>query len=428
MDDILLLISLAVFTLISGLSSGSEISLFSLSSMRIKAYRTDPDPRKRLIANLVLKPRDLFVTLFMVNITVNILLQNSASRLFGDSSGWILKVGVPLLLTLVFGDILPKYIALNNNTNISYAVAPAVARIAQILAPLRRLILAIAAPVSQVMFFFLRREQDISREEMHHVLKASQEYGVLDPFEANLVTGYLDLQDYQIKELMRPRDEILYHDINEPLEKLTHQFVDQECSRIPVCDGGIQNILGIITADNYLLHRDKVTHPEELRALLSKPFYIPESTPARKLMRQFDQRGEVLALVVDEYGSVVGLVTREDLVEVVVGNIADRRDTQSKYTRAGEDVIIASGKLELSEFEEIFNIELFSPNNMVTLGGWICEALGDIPKTGAKYETKDFLFQVLAADPHRVRRLYVRRLHPSRLRTPRQPKPKEPLA
>ncbi len=412
MTELLLVISLIVLTLAAGLSSASEISLFSLSAQRIKNYRTDPDPRKRLISNLVLRPRELFVTLFMVNITVNILLQNSASALFGDASGWVLKVGVPLGISLLFGDILPKYIALNNNASMAYKVAPGVSQLEQFLAPIRRLILAITVPVSQVMFFFLRREEDISREEMHHVLKTSQETGVLDHDEAKLVDGYLDLQDSQVKEWMRPRDEVLYYDINTPLDILTHAFVDQECSRIPVCDHTLQNVLGIMSAEQFLLHRKAIEHPEDLRAFVRKPFFVPDTTPARKLMRQFGQRIEVMAMVVDEYGTVVGLITREDLVEVVVGNIVDRRDTHNKYTRAGLDVIIASGKLELSELEDIFGIPIHSPLNMVTLGGWLCEMIGDIPKSGTKYETTDFLFQVLAADPNRIRRVYVRRLTP----------------
>ncbi len=103
MTELLLILSLIVLTLAAGLSSASEISLFSLSTQRIKTYRTDPDPRKRLISSLVLRPRELFVTLFMVNITVNILLQNSASALFGSASGWALRVGVLLVLLYFLG-------------------------------------------------------------------------------------------------------------------------------------------------------------------------------------------------------------------------------------------------------------------------------------------------------------------------------------
>ena len=144
--------------------------------------------------------------------------------------------------------------------------------------------------------------------------------------------------------------------------------------------------------------------------ILKKPFFVPESLHAHSLLRQLYERKESIAIVVDEYGSVSGIITLEDLVEVVVGPIVDRRDEKSHYTKAGDGVIIASGKLELGEFEEIFGIELPSENQMVTIGGWLTEQLGDIPKPGTKYVTDDFLFHVLAADSKRVRRVYVRRL------------------
>ena len=122
------------------------------------------------------------------------------------------------------------------------------------------------------------------------------------------------------------------------------------------------------------------------------------------------ERKEPIALAVDEYGSISGLISLEDLVEKVVGEIADARDAKSRYTRSGEDVIIASGKLELAEFEELFGKALSSENNMVTIGGWLTERMGDIPKTGTKYTADGFFFHVLAADPTRVRRIYIRRL------------------
>ena len=131
---------------------------------------------------------------------------------------------------------------------------------------------------------------------------------------------------------------------------------------------------------------------------------------AESLMQQMYQKKESLAVVVDEYGSISGIIAFEDLVEVVVGEIVDRRDTKSLYTKSKSDVIIASGKLELSELEEIFPVTLYSPNNMVTIGGWLTEQLGDIPKAGTKYVTNDFLFHVLASDATRVRRVYIRRL------------------
>ncbi len=412
MEVVVLVISIILFTLISGLSSASEIAFFSLSSMRVRGLRRDADPRKRLIADLVLKPRELFVTLFMVNIAVNIFLQNSASKLFGEDASWLLKVGVPLMLALFLGEIIPKYIALQNNLPIAYAMAPIVQKVASALRPLRHLILMITAPVSRTMFFFVKPEDDLSRDEMQHALQSSKESGVLNSEEAKLLQGVLHLQERQVKELMRPREEILFYDVKEPLERLHHLFGEQECTRLPVCDGSIQHVQGILSAHEYFVHRNEIKSPQDLRKFLSKPFYVPETTPAKRLMRQFARRHEVFAVAVDEYGSVVGVITREDLVEVVIGEIADRRDDKPKFTRAGDEVIIASGKLELTEFEEIFGVALHSPNGMVTLGGWLTDAMGDIPKSGTKYQTDMFLFQVLAAEPNRIRRVYVRRLSP----------------
>jgi putative hemolysin len=406
----ILIFALIFLTFCSGYFSASEIALFSLSSTKIKAYQSDPDPRKQLITKLVLTPHDLLVTVFMLNTLVNILIQNTASDMFGKSAGWGLKVGFPLVITLVFGEIIPKYIGLQNNISLSYYVAPSINMLQYLLKPIRKLIIDITAPISRVLFFYLRKEQDISKEELRHMLKTSQEHGVLQSDETELVWGYLNLQDAFVKELMRPREDVLYYDIAEPLTKLNYLFVDQQCSRLPVCDKSLDNVLGIITARNFFMHRHALFTGNQLIPFLSKPFYVPETTPARKLLNRFDEQKQVFAIVVNEYGTISGLITREDLVEVVIGEISDLRDVKSLYTKAGDNEIIASGRLELAEFNEIFNVNLVSENNLLTIGGWLIEHIGDIPKSGTKYETHQLLFQVLAADPNRIRRLYIRKL------------------
>ena len=191
-------------------------------------------------------------------------------------------------------------------------------------------------------------------------------------------------------------------------------FVDQQCSRIPVCRDNLDKVVGIITGYLFFLHRDKIHTPEDLVPILTKPFFVPETMHASVLIRQMYKRQESLALVVDEYGSITGLISLEDLVETVIGEIADARDTKSHYTRSGQDILIASGKLELAEFEEIFGVALLSENNRVTLGGWLTEQWGDIPKTGTKIHSNGFLFHVLSADLKRVRMIYVRRLESKR--------------
>jgi len=407
---LLLIVLLVVLIGASAFFSASETALFSLSSMKVKSLQQSSDPRKKLVANLLTSPSDLLVSIIMLNIFINILVQNVVSSIFGDLSTWVLTVGLPLALTLIFGEVIPKSLALAHNETVSYHVAPIVSKAKRYLFPIRKAMIAVTNRVFRVLFFFLRKEKEISLEELRHVLKTSRQTGVLSEEEAEIVRGYLNVHEMSVKELMRPREEVLFFDSEDPLQKLIHLFVDQECSRIPVCKGSLDQIQGIITSRNFFLRQSTIKNTQDLIPLLQKPFFVPETTSSLVLLRKLYDKKESLALVVDEYGSVSGLIALEDLVEVVVGEIADRRDEKKRFTRLGKHTIIASGKLEIAEFEEMFQVFLPSESHMVTLGGWLTEQMGEIPKSGAHYIWGDFLFHVLAADATRVRRIYVRRL------------------
>ncbi len=406
-----LILFLVLLVLTSGTLSASETAFFSLSSMKVRGYKSSSDPRWQTVAKLVSKPRKLLVTILMLNVLVNILVQNVVSSLFGNLSGWLLTVIFPLLLVLIFGEVIPKTVAIVTNEKIAYRVAPLLSFTERVLRPVRDFIVRVTNPISRFFFFFLQKEKDISLEELKHALRTSKSYGVLEEDEANLVRGFLNLEDFVAKEVMCPRQEIIYYDITDSVSSLIHHFTERECSRIPVCEGSLENIRGVITSKTFFLNRHTVHTPQDVLPLLDKPIFIPETMPARDALRLFYEHQQGLLLVVDEYSSICGLVTLEDLVEVVVGQIEDKRDEEKSYTVVGKDVLIASGKMELAELEEIFDVKLSSHNNMVTLGGWLIEQEGDIPKTGQKFVHEDFLFHILAAEPNRVQRIYVRRLH-----------------
>ncbi|MBI5273214.1 MAG: HlyC/CorC family transporter [Chlamydiia bacterium] len=408
---ILLLTALLIVLLsCSAFFSASETSLFSLSPLTLKSYKTSANPRLFLIARLMEHPRDVLVTILIFNVLANLLVQNTVSSLFDPFPHWIFKVGIPLFLTLVFGEVLPKSIAMPNNTAVAYRLAPWIDRMARVSRPIRNPLTRLTNWISRFLFFFLSKEEEISTEELRHMLKTSEATGVLMSQECDLIAGALDLQESLVKERMRSREEILFYDIQEPLDKLLRLFVDLKTTRVPVCDGTLDHLLGVLSTRRFFLHQRQIKTPKDLIPILKKPYYVPESTRSWLLLKNLRERGESLAMVVDEYGSIAGLISQEDLIESVVGEIADLRDTKSLYTRSGEDVIIASGKLDLSQFREIFGLSLESDENIVTLGGWLTEQLGDIPVVGTKYANDQFFFYVLAADPNRVRRIYVRRL------------------
>lgn len=401
---------LILLILLSACLSGSETALFSLSPLTIKSYRNSDSPRLNLISRMMEKPRQVLVTILILNILANILIQNTVSTIFDDYQSLALKIFVPLVLTLIFGEVLPKSLSLPSHTTVAYWAAPWIQGAATVFKPIRGPLTRMTSYISRFLFFFLREEKQISADELRHVLKTSEERGILMQVESELIGGTLDLQNSHVKEHMRPRDEIFYYDIQDPLTELYELFVDKAITRVPVCDGDLENLRGILSARQFFFHRDKIQTGSQLLSLLKKPYYLPEATRAWTTLRNLRSMGISLAIVVDEYGSISGLITQEDLVEAVIGEIIDPRDSDTLYTRSSEDVIIASGKMELSEFRELFGISLKSEENIVTLGGWLIEQLGDIPSTGTKYATDDFLFYVLAAEPNRIRRIYVRRL------------------
>ncbi|MEX0961721.1 MAG: hemolysin family protein [Simkaniaceae bacterium] len=412
----MLITILTLLILFSAFLSGSETALFSLSPMKVRSFRRSKDDRKKLVVKILKSPLDLLVTLLMLNVIMNILIQNVVSSIFGTFSGYLVTVGIPLLLTLVFGEVIPKSIAMSSNAAFSIKVAPFINKAMRFFSPIRIGLTKLTKFISHNLFFFLKKEKKISIPMLIQALKTSKEYGVISKDEAKLITGYLQLEEDLVKEHARPRQEIVYFDLNHDLDELVKLFVDEEVTRLPVCDGNLESLKGIIDSRDYFIHGKELKKGHEIKKFLRRPFFVPETMSAHLLLRQMYEKEESLAILVDEYGSIGGLITLEDLVEVVIGEIADRRDEKPSYTRPTDEVVIASGKLELSEFESLFGIPIESDSNVVTIGGYLTEKMGDIPKSGEKYVTDDFLFHILASTPTRVRRIYIRRLHSVRRR------------
>lgn len=166
-EALLLTIAIIILTFLSGYFSGSETALFSLSPLKIKTYKDDPDPRKQLIANLLKTPRDLLVTVFIMNTLVNILLQNVSSSLFGASAGWDLKVGVPLLLTLFLGEIIPKNFCMEHNVKVSHAVIRSINFFHRALKSVRKITIAVTLPISRMLFFFLKKKKVFQKKNLN---------------------------------------------------------------------------------------------------------------------------------------------------------------------------------------------------------------------------------------------------------------------
>lgn len=406
----MLMFFIICFTLCSGFISLSQIALFSLPTSLISHYKRSKSKKQQRVATLLLHPHHLLITLIFCDIGLNIAIQNCFAILFGDAASWWFTVGLPLAITLILGEILPKAVALPFNTQIASSVAPLILCVTKIFKPL--LHWGIVGINYMVQWILSKQQIDIIQpQELKEVLQSCKDFGVVNQEESRLLYGYLSLSDCSVKERMQPRQDILFYDIQTPLENLYLLFSKQHCSRVPICNDNLQNLLGICTARSLLLHDKPLQSSDDLLPLLKKPYYMPETISAKMALCQMAAEDETLGMIIDEYGSIEGLITQEDLFEIVAGEIVDQRDNKILYTTSGADVIIASGTLELREFSEIFDINLPTNNNIATIGGWLIEQIGTIPTTGMKLSWNNLLFQVLDAAPNRIRRVYIRKLY-----------------
>ncbi|KZN26914.1 hemolysin family protein [Chlamydia pecorum] len=402
---------IAFLTFCSAFISLSQIALFSIPTSLISHYKHSRSQSHQMVAAQLSHPHQLLLTLVFCDVGLNIAVQNCVASLVGDQASWLLTVGIPLTITLIFGEVLPKAVALPYNTQIANFIIPVITFFTKTLRPILYWAIVGINRAVQWILPAQKREEIIQPQELQEVLRSCKDFGVISQEESHLLSGYLSLNECKLKERMQPRQEILFYDIQTPIRNLYKLFSEEHCSRVPVCNENMQNLLGICTAKTLLLYSRVIRSSDELLPLLHKPYYLPETISAKSALCHLVAEDETMGIIIDEYGSIEGLITLEDLFEIVSGEIIDQRDEKLLYTTSGKDVIIASGSLELSDLSNIFNIHLPTHNNITTLGGWVIEQLGVIPATGAKIIWNHLLFQVLDATPNRVQKIYIRKLY-----------------
>lgn len=410
----MLLLCIVIFCLLVILGAAcaiAETALFSLSPSQLHEMARVEDTRSNIAAKIACKPRELIVILLCLNIAVNILVQNVASEAFTDGDNLWIQVGLPFMITFCCSDLLPKVMALQHNQLFSILTAPWVYRLMQVAGPLIPMITKLAGLVSRYLFFFLRSRPAIDSRKLIKVLgDVSRQDGLLDTQEKRLIEGLVELQESKAHDVMWPRTEILYYNIEDPIDKLFKLIVNEECGKIPVCQGCLDHVLGVLYTKDLLDVKPVQIDAECIKRNLRKALFVPESMPAVRLLRQLDDAYQSMALVVDEYGNVSGLLTREDLLEVVVGEIIDRRDHKNRYVLTSDGSILASGKWELDQVEAFLGLNLTNPHDMQTLGGWITSLSGNIPAPGSRWVFGECIFEVLNATSTHVKKVLIQRL------------------
>ncbi|MEF8713391.1 MAG: hemolysin family protein [Accumulibacter sp.] len=420
--DPALWIELIVFVILLGFSgffSSTETSLFSLSSFQLDQMRAARNPRIELIERLRSEPRRLIVTILIgnefVNVSASVISAAMIIHLFGAENELVnLLVMVPILL--LFGEITPKVLAIRNNVAFASFECRPIALVARLITPLREVIRYVADFFITLIVGKQRSQGNLVTEDMIRTLvHDAVGEGALDSQEAQYIEKIFDFGNKTLRDLMRPRSDIQFLSADLPVAELLAQIKASRQSRYPVFKGHRDTIIGILHARDLLgvdlarLERD----PQGVRKLLRQANFFPESKPAVELFHTFRQRKLSFALIVDEYGGVTGLVTMEDLLECVFGEIASPsdRDAVSRHPvrELADGRRLIDTSMSVDDFNREFGVAIAS-EEAETLAGVLLDAFGELPAAGAVIDLCGLKFTVDMIEHNRITRALAERL------------------
>ncbi len=407
---------LAIFFLLfcSALVSGAEVAFFSLPSKDLEGASKGKYSKAQMINNLLKKPQQLSATLSVANTFFNIGIvllffwvgQTVFASIETPILQFIIEVLVVTFLILLFGEILPKVYASRNATQYARITVRSLFVLDKLLSP-------ITLPMHGIMLFVHqklgREKSNFSVGQLSQALELTSSEGTSQE-EQKIFEGIVSFGNTDAKQVMSPRIDIFALEVEESFQDLLPKIVENGYSRIPIYRDNIDHIEGVLFVKDLIPHIDK-TH-FEWTTLLRKPFFVPENKKLDNLLKDFQSMKNHLAIVVDEYGGTSGLVSLEDVIEEIVGDISDEFDGDDiSFSQIDENNYLFEGKINLKDFYRIVAVDesLFEDNKgeAETLAGFILEILGNFPQKGEKISFSNCLFLIEVVDKKRIKQIKV---------------------
>ncbi len=397
----------SILIFLSGFFSSAETALFSLTREIKKELRAQSSIFSKAITSLFSRPKGLLITLLFGNMLVNVgffcisfkiakrILQSNLE----NSSLWAgATSGVSLLLIIIFGEVIPKNVAIKIPTHVSKAFSVPIIIFEKLFFPFCAPLNFITDKISNLFTKNNKDEKNITVDELKMIAEMGAEQGLMDKSEHSMINAVLDFQDKQVKEVMVPRVDMAIYDVNEPVEGFLDLVRESKFTKIPVYNKNHDSIIGLIHAKNVFLKPRAA-----LRDFVRPIQFIPESKTIESLLRKFRAEHKQMAIVIDEYGGTAGLVTLEDILEEIVGNIEDEDDTNQERAikKIEEDKFSLPGDLAIKEWGDYFEVELES-YDFDTVGGFVVSLLGDIPTKGDVVNYKNMRFTVESLAKRRI--------------------------
>jgi magnesium and cobalt exporter, CNNM family len=403
---------LVLLVLCSALLTGAEAAYFSLGRARLKQLAERHEEQPGLLAPLLRKPHELLVTLLvgitLANIGASALATAIAERLFG-SVGLAVAIGGMVFLLTVFGEVLPMTLAVERPERFAAWVNRPVGWLSVLMAPLRHVLGGFTALTLRLVGSERKPgEPEMSEEELRTLVDVGAREGVVERGEREMIHGVFELEDTLVREVMVPRPDMFCLDVATPRDRILPLLQENLHSRVPVYEDSVDQIVGVLYTKDLLPHLHGLPPDFDVRAQLHPPYFVPESKRADALLREFQAKKLHLAIVVDEYGGTAGLVTLEDLLEELVGEIQDEYDEEEHLIqRVADQTFRVSGKLPIYELNEVIGLHI-PDDSYDTVGGWVLDLFGRVPRPGERKEIDGVVVSVEKVARTRVLEVLVR--------------------
>ena len=398
-----------IFLLIlSAFFSGTETAYFHIRKHR----KATPEKIKSVLDS----PQRLLVSLLTGNTIVNVSIASLAAYItagFADDYTWskstliLMEVLVVSVVVLIFGEILPKMIAIKYSKEYALKMYTPLKIMMFILSPIAQGFNAITNVVIKIIPFRKEKIFD-SEEELKILAELGEEEGTLQEEESDMIQSIFDFKEKTVGEIITPRVDIVSLKSDESIDKAMDIIGERQFSKIPIYKDTIDNIKGILYAKDIIPYLMGSRPNVNLQTLARQPFFVPETKPIDDLMEEFKLRKTSIAIVVDEWGGTEGLVTLEDVVEEVMGEIRDPYDQEeSNVLKQSDGSFIVDGSITIYDLEEETDIEFPEDRDYDTLGGFILDILTDIPQTGEQVEFNDMVFTVQTVENNRIGKIKI---------------------
>jgi magnesium and cobalt exporter, CNNM family len=398
------ILALVVLLALSGFFSGSETALLSLDKLRVRFLEQKERRGADKLARLLDDPDRLLSGILVGNNLVNIAASVIATGLFVgyfEEQGELLTVLLLTPILLIFSEVCPKTYAAQYPEKMSFFVLNPIRFVVWILTP----VVLVVSSLSRFLTRFFRGEEaeglSVSEDEIRAIIEVGEESGVVAAEQRRMLHGIFDLSETRVRDVMIPRTEVTGLDVNASFQEVLDVVQHARHSRFPVYQENMDSIVGMVHSKKVL---DFIGRTEQfsLANISRKPYFVPESKRIAVLLQSFRKRREHLAIVVDEYGGVEGIVTLEDVVEEIVGEIHDEYDIEEVDFRQLEPSrFLVDGAVSLRTVNKRFKLEL-PEDHVTTLAGYLLRVMGKIPAEGDSFEEEGILFRVKRMDDRRI--------------------------